>query len=107
LLSDLRESGAIEQDADIVAFLYRPEYYGIEIDQDDDWVGTGCNSELIISKFRQGGTGTVLLYWKGDKTRFYNKEYSEQDAAPIPAGTTAAAFGSPQQKDDESNGLAF
>jgi replicative DNA helicase len=83
LLSDLRESGAIEQDSDIVAFLYRPEVYGIDTDDDQDMVDQNCNSELIFSKFRAGGTGTVLLYWKGDKTRFYNHSYIEQSHQDI------------------------
>lgn len=79
MLSDLRESGAIEQDSDIVAFLYRPEFYGIDTDDDELMVEESCNSELIFSKFRAGGTGTVLIYWKGDKTKFYNKAYQAPD----------------------------
>jgi len=59
LLSDLRESGAIEQDADMVIFLYRPEYYGIQ----DDAEGNPTNdmAELIIAKHRNGQTGNVKL----------------------------------------------
>jgi len=81
LLSDLRESGAIEQDSDIVCFLYRPDYYGLE--PEPDIAAENANSELIFSKFRQGGTGTVPIFWKGDKTKFYDHEYIEnysQDA---------------------------
>jgi replicative DNA helicase len=83
LLSDLRESGAIEQDSDIVAFIYRPEVYGIDVDEDQDMIDQNCNSELIFSKFRAGGTGTVLIYWKGDKTKFYNHAYIDQSSTDI------------------------
>jgi len=68
MLSDLRESGAIEQDADMVVFLYRPEYYGITIDgEGNDMTG---RAELIISKHRGGSLGTLLLNFIGKFTKF-------------------------------------
>lgn len=67
ILSDLRESGAIEQDADIVMFLYRDEYYN----QDTDKKNVG---EVIIAKHRNGPTGTVELLWMGQFTKFVNLE---------------------------------
>lgn len=60
MLSDLRESGAIEQDADMVMFLYRPEYYGLETSDETNLPTQGL-TELIIAKHRSGSTGTVPL----------------------------------------------
>lgn len=67
ILSDLRESGAIEQDADVVLFLYRDEYYN----QDTDKKNIG---EVIIAKHRNGPTGMVELLWMGQFTKFVNLE---------------------------------
>ncbi|MBR6423062.1 MAG: replicative DNA helicase, partial [Bacteroidales bacterium] len=68
-LSDLRESGAIEQDADIVVFIYRPEYYGI---QEDDHGATAGMADLIIAKHRSGGVGEVRMRFVSDYVRFEN-----------------------------------
>ena len=65
MLSDLRESGAIEQDADIVMFLYRDEYYNPESED-------GNKAEVIIAKQRNGPTRTLNLAWMGQYTRFVN-----------------------------------
>ncbi len=65
-LSQLRESGAIEQDADSVFFLYRPDYY----DKSSSDNKTKGKTELIIAKQRNGAQGTVLLRWTGQFTRF-------------------------------------
>ena len=67
MLSDLRESGAIEQDADIVMFLYRDDYYNKESEKKDI-------AEVIIAKQRGGSTGTVELLWMGNYTKFANLE---------------------------------
>ena len=70
LLSDLRESGAIEQDADMVLFVHRPEYYRIFTDEKgNDLHG---KAQIIIAKHRKGGTGDVLLNFRGEFTRFEN-----------------------------------
>ena len=67
MLSDLRESGAIEQDADVVMFLYRDEYYNPETEAKNQ-------GELIIAKQRNGPTGTIHLVWMGQYTRFASME---------------------------------
>ena len=66
MLSDLRKSGSIEQDADIVIFLYRDEYYNPETDKPGE-----C--EVIVAKHRSGPTGTVDVTWLGKYTRFADK----------------------------------
>jgi replicative DNA helicase len=70
MLSDLRESGAIEQDADSVVFLYRPEYYGVESDSNGDSIKGVC--EVIVAKQRAGALGTAKLGFKAESTTFYN-----------------------------------
>ena len=65
MLSDLRESGAIEQDADIVMFLYRDDYYNEDSDKKNI-------AEVILAKHRAGSTGTVELLWLGSYTKFVN-----------------------------------
>lgn len=67
-LSDLRESGAIEQDADMVMFLYRPEYYGITQDEDNN--STAGVGEVIIAKHRNGSLENVKLRFIGKYTKF-------------------------------------
>jgi replicative DNA helicase len=67
-LSDLRESGSIEQDADIVMFLYRPEYYKITVDEDG--MPTQGTGEVIIAKHRNGSTANVKLKFIGKYTKF-------------------------------------
>ena len=67
MLSDLRESGAIEQDADIVMFLYRDDYYNQDSEKKDI-------AEIIIAKHRGGSTGTIELLWLGSYTKFVNLE---------------------------------
>lgn len=68
-LSDLRDSGSIEQDADIVLFLYRDAYYDSEKNSDED-LSDDSKAECIVAKNRHGETGVIQLHWDGQYTRF-------------------------------------
>lgn len=101
-LSDLRESGSIEQDADIVEFIYRPEYYNIDESQwDDVMVERNANTEIIFAKYRGGGIGTTYLKWIGDKTKFIDPMDDNEQQPPVwyggndlPTVSPEDAFGS-------------
>lgn len=79
-LSDLRESGSIEQDADIVMFLFRPEYYGMPLSP--ELKDMNANSELIFAKYRQGSLETKGLYFIGDKAKFIDPTEYSDDVKP-------------------------
>ncbi len=83
-LSDLRESGAIEQDADMVCFIHRPEYY--KIYQDDKGNDLRGMAEIIIAKHRNGATGDVLLRFKGEYAKFQNPD--DDLIVPLPGEKT-------------------
>jgi replicative DNA helicase len=70
VLSDLRESGSIEQDADCVMFIHREDYYNPSATPTNE-------AEIIIAKQRNGPTGIVKLHWEGQFTRFSNLEQNE------------------------------
>ena len=84
-LSDLRESGAIEQDADMVIFLHRPEYYGLKM-SDDGLIDYHNRAEVIISKHRKGATGIILMNFIGDYTRFENCDDQMGNCPPTEGG---------------------
>ncbi len=92
-LSDLRESGAIEQDADMVLFVHRPEYYHIY--QDEKGNDLHGMAQIIIAKHRKGATGDVLLNFRGEFTRFQDP----QDAAVAPLDEGGEIMGSKMNGD--------
>ena len=84
MLSDLRESGAIEQDADMVLFVHRPEKFGLlKGPNGEDYKG---KAEIVIAKHRKGATGIVLLNFKGEFTRFEDPENNSISYVPMDAG---------------------
>lgn len=100
-LSDLRESGAIEQDADMVLFVHRPEYYRLM--EDEKGRDVRGKAYIIIAKHRKGGTGDVILRFKGDYTRFENLE--ETYATPV-TESGGEIIGSRLNGDDDPLGPA-
>ncbi len=97
-LSDLRESGAIEQDADMVMFIHRPEYYGITQDEDgNSLLGLG---ELIIAKHRSGAIGEVFLRFVKEFTRF-----QDRDASFSMIDTGGNTFQSKMNSGDSDSGI--
>ncbi len=84
MLSDLRESGAIEQDADIVAFIHRPEYYGIM--QTEDGMPTAGMAEIILAKHRNGEVCDVMLRFVKDEARFADMDELDMKALAAAGG---------------------
>ena len=80
ILSDLRESGAIEQDADMVLFIYRPEYYGLT---EEDNVSTKGKAVISIAKHRNGKLGDVTLKFVGQYARFEDIEENFSDSEQL------------------------
>ncbi|MDN3596714.1 replicative DNA helicase [Zunongwangia endophytica] len=123
LLSDLRESGAIEQDADIVSFIYRPEYYKIEEWDDEERSPTEGQGEFIVAKHRNGGLENIRLKFIGHLGKFDNLEdfdspfefhskmndgddNNEFGSANLPSPSANEAFGSSMNdfnQDDDSD----
>jgi len=118
ILSDLRESGAIEQDADIVSFIYRPEYYQIDEWDDEERTPTRGQAEFIVAKHRNGAAGNLRLKFIGELGRFENLDtfdspsefhskinrHDEEGAKPnFPSADEA--FGSAMN--DEENDVPF
>ena len=96
LLSDLRESGAIEQDADIVAFIYRAEYYGIT--EHPDGIDTAGLGELILAKHRHGALDTIKMKFVKNLAKFANYDTFGDLGMGGGAMQPNAAFGAPVTK---------
>ena len=123
LLSDLRESGAIEQDADIVSFIYRPEYYKIDEWDDEERSPTEGQGELIIAKHRNGGLDSIRLKFIGHLGKFDNLDnfdspfdnefHSKMNAAANDDTFSPDKFPSPDQafgsalNDEDDNDVPF
>lgn len=91
-LSDLRESGAIEQDADMVCFIHRPEYYHIYTDdKGNDLRGLGM---IIIAKHRNGATDEVLLRFRSKFAKFQNRDEAFDELPPLESNNIAPAYNS-------------
>lgn len=106
-LSDLRESGAIEQDADIVCFIHRPEYY---LRSDTDAAGNDIRglAEFIVAKHRSGRVDDVKLRFKAKYARFENWDDADMDSFPTTAasGIDLSAFSAPAADPGVPQGLA-
>ncbi|MBR1889347.1 MAG: replicative DNA helicase [Alloprevotella sp.] len=102
-LSDLRESGAIEQDADIVLFIHRPEAFGLKKDAHGNDV-TGL-AEIILAKHRSGGMGEFEVEFKKDFTRFQNKD-AGTSYIPLPGENVAASTMAPPPPAPQTEGIA-
>ncbi len=91
VLSDLRESGAIEQDSDVVIFVHRPELYGERFLEDGQTPAEGI-AEIIIGKQRNGPTGTIQLAFVKEYARFENLAFIPEEAIPPSLGPEAPPF---------------
>lgn len=94
LLSDLRESGAIEQDADIIQFIYRAGYYKLDV-EDELMLSEGSDTEFIFAKYRGGSVATTGLKWIGDKTKFTDPTDSNENYIEVPEVETFIPIGNP------------
>ena len=103
ILSDLRESGAIEQDADMVLFIYRPEYYGLTTDEDNN--STQGKAVVSIAKHRNGKLGDVNLRFVGKYARFEDLEqdYTKSFGGDNAGGNELAAQFAPNANFNEPN----
>jgi len=103
LLSDLRESGAIEQDADIVSFIYRPEYYKIDEWDDEERSPTEGQGEFIVAKHRNGGLDNIRLKFIGHLGKFDNLDDFDTHFGEFHSKMNAAANGDTFKPDNFPN----
>ena len=106
ILSDLRESGAIEQDADIVSFLYRPEYYGITEWDDDMKTPSEGQGEFIVAKHRNGALDSIKLKFVANLGKFEDIDSFDSPfefQSKLNSDNKLTDFTEPSNKDDEDN----
>jgi len=106
ILSDLRESGAIEQDADIVSFLYRPEYYGITEWDDDMKTPSEGQGEFIVAKHRNGALDSIKLKFIANLGKFEDIDSFDSPfefQSKLNSDNKLTDFTEPSNKDDEDN----
>lgn len=103
LLSDIRESGSLEQDADIVGFIYRAEYYGIK--EDESGNSTEGKAEFIVAKNRSGMTGTIDINFEGSCTRFSDiiEKFEYKSPSQEVEGFKQTSIISPTPKNDDED----
>jgi replicative DNA helicase len=112
-LSDIKDCGSIEQDADIVEFIYRPEYYNLPMDNDDNdytlqnLLDLGANTEIVLAKYRGGSTGTVYLKWVGDKTKFVDVEDADDMSDDTTYSEPPLRLITPVEAFENDNDIAF
>ena len=114
LLSDLRESGAIEQDADIVSFIYRPEYYGMTEWDDDERSPCEGQGEFIVAKHRNGGLDNIRLKFTGHLAKFSDLEegvgskfQSSMNSNPLDVGFPDRRIESKEAFGDDDDDVPF
>ena len=106
ILSDLRESGAIEQDADIVSFLYRPEYYGITEWDDDMKTPSEGQGEFIVAKHRNGALDSIKLKFVANLGKFEDIDSFDSPfefQSKLNSDNKLSDFSEPLNKDDDDN----
>jgi replicative DNA helicase len=102
-LSDLRESGAIEQDADLVIFIHRPEYYGLDVDEDGNSL-KGI-AEIIVAKHRNGPVGDIHLKFVREFAKFVDLDEHQAMADPAVGADAGATFQSKMNHDGGEGGI--
>ena len=106
ILSDLRESGAIEQDADIVSFLYRPEYYGITEWDDDMKTPSEGQGEFIVAKHRTGALDSIKLKFVANLGKFEDIDSFDSPfefQSKLNTDNKLSDFSEPSNKDDDED----
>ena len=103
MLSDLRESGAIEQDADIVSFIYRPEYYGIDEWDDDERSSAEGQAEFIVSKHRNGALDSIRLKFISNLGKFEDLNNFKDSSLRYDSNINVEKYKNDESRDSDKN----